>query len=149
MTLATAFTNAAADVLAPISCVIKWVPIAFHNPGMSKQISETTLLFKSDFNGTASVGFSSDVNPGIESETIAGGNVGGWGLFGWGGPSETPLGVPFGGDPRRRPIRIMVPRNHQRSSILNVSFSHAYGFSPWLIQGLSATGDAVSERVNN
>ncbi len=149
MTLATAFANAAADVLAPISCGVSWIPITLDNPGMSKQIREVTLLFKSDFNGTATVGFSSDINPGVESETISGGNVGGWGEFAWGGPFETPLGAPWGGANRRRPIRVAVPRNHQRASVLNVSFSHSYGYSPWLLQGLSSIGDETSERSNN
>ncbi len=148
MTLPTAFSNAAADVLAPIPCAMTWIPLTLENPGMSKQVHETSLLFKSDFNGSATVGFSSDVSPAVETETISGGNVGGWGLFGWGGPFETPLGVPWGGANRRRPIRVMVPRNHQRASVLNISFSHSYGYSPWILQGLSGIGDATSERVD-
>lgn len=147
MTLATAFANASADVLAPINTVIRWVPFAFQNPGMSKQVHETSLLFKSDFNGSATVGFSSDVSPAIETETVSGGNVGGWGLFGWGGPFETALGVPWGGANRRRPVRVMVPRNHQRASVLSVIFSHSYGYSPWILQGISLIGDATSERT--
>ncbi len=148
MTIATDFALTSADILAPIDTVMSWVPITLANPGMSKQIREINLLFKSDFNGTATVGFSSDINPSTEEESIAGGNVGGWGLFAWGGPAETPLGVPWGGANRRRPIRIMVPRNQQRASILSVTFSHSYGFSPWLLQGISAIGDVVSERTD-
>jgi len=106
-------------------------------------------LFKADFNGLATLGFSSDVSPGTLTESLTGGNVGGWGLFGWGGPAETPLGVPWGGDPRRRPIRVSVPRNHQRCSLLNVTFSHAYAYSPWQLQGLSLIGNNVSERTDN
>lgn len=145
--LPVAFSNGSADVLAPISTAITWIPVTLANPGLSKQVREASVLFKSDFNGTAMVGFASDVNPGVLTETILGGNVGGWGEFGWGGPTETSLGVPWGGDPRRRPIRIAVPRNHQRSSLLTVSFTHAYGFSPWIIQGISLVGNAISERV--
>ena len=147
--LATSLVAGAADILAPISCILQWVPFTFANPGLSKQFREATLLFKADFNGTATVGFSSDIYPAILSETILGGNVGGWGLFGWGGPSETPLGVPWGGDPRRRPIRIMIPRNHQRCSLINISFDHSYAYSPWQLQGLSLTGNIVSERTDN
>jgi hypothetical protein len=149
MTLETAFTLGTADVLAPIATAIAWVPITLDNPGMSKQMREVTFLFKSDFNGAATAGFSSDINPGEETETISGGNVGGWGSFGWGGPAETPLGVPWGGANRRRPIRVAVPRNHQRASILNVRFSHSYGYSPWILQGLSSIGDDTSERTGN
>ncbi len=148
-TLATDLVAGAADVLAPISCLITWVPLTFANPGISKQFREATPLFKADFNGTATVSFSTDVYPGTLSETITGGNVGGWGLFGWGGPSETPLGVPWGGDPRRRPIRVSVPREHQRCSIVNISFAHAYAYSPWQLQGISLIGNNVSERTDN
>lgn len=148
-TLATDLATGAADVLAPISTQVQWVPLTFANPGLIKQFREATPLFKADFNGTATVSFSSDVYPGSISETITGGNVGGWGLFGWGGPSETTLGVPWGGDPRRRPIRVLVPRNHQRCSILNVEFSHAYAYSPWQIQGVSLVGNNISERTDN
>jgi hypothetical protein len=149
MTLATAFANAAADVLAPISCAITWAPITLGNAGLAKQIREVAPIFKSDFNGAAQVGFTTDVTPGTEYEAIAGGNVGGWGLFGWGGTAETSTGVDWGGEARRRSIRVMVPRNHQRSSILNVSFLHAYGYAPWILQGISAIGDVSSERSGN
>ena len=148
-TLATDLVAGAADIFAPISCNIQWVPLTFANAGLIKQFREATPLFKADFNGTATVSFSSDIYPGALSETIQGGNVGGWGLFGWGGPSETPLGVPWGGDPRRRPIRVTVPRNHQRCSILNVSFAHAYAYSPWQLQGISLVGNNISERTDN
>lgn len=149
MTLATAFSNGSADVLSPIDCAMAWVPITLANPGMSKQIREVSPIFKSDFNGSAQVGFTSDVSPDTEYETISGGNVGGWGLFAWGGPAETPLGVNWGGAPRRRPIRVMVPRNHQRASVLTVSFLHSYGYAPWILQGLSAIGELDSERTGN
>jgi len=149
MALATAFNLDAADVLAPIATVVEPVPFAFANPGMSKQVSEVALLFRSDFNGSALVGFSSDINPGVETEPVAVGNVGTWGEFGWGGPGETSLGVPWGGANRRRPIRVTVPRNHQRCSLLAVSFSHAYGFSPWVLQGISLIGSVVSDRVGS
>lgn len=148
-TLATDLVPGAADVLAPIDCSLQWAPLTFANPGLSKQFREVTPLFKADFNGTAYVGFSSDVYPGLSQEPITGGNVGGWGLFGWGGPFDTSLGVPWGGDPRRRPIRVSVPRNHQRCSIINISFSHAYGYSPWQLQGVSLIGNNLSERVGN
>lgn len=148
-TLATNLTTGAADILAPISCSIQWVPLTFANAGLIKQFREATPIFKADFNGTATVSFSSDIYPGSQSETITGGNVGGWGLFGWGGPSETSLGVPWGGDPRRRDIRVTVPRNHQRCSILNISFAHSYAYSPWQLQGISLIGNNISERTGN
>lgn len=146
-TLATSLAAGSADVLAPISCAITWIPVTLGNPGIGKQLRLCSLLFLSDFNGSGTVGFVSDVSPNQETEAIAGGNVGGWGLSAWGGPFETPLGVPWGGANRRRPIPVQVPRNHQRSTLLAVSFQHAYGYSPWLLQGLSLVGNNLSERV--
>lgn len=148
-TLPTELSTGQTDVLAPISTEIEWVPLTFSNPGLLKQFREAVPLFKVDFYGTALVGFSTDISPGVLSETVQGGNVGGWGLFAWGGPSETTLGVPWGGDPKRRPIRVTVPRNHQRCSILNVSFSHSYAYSPWQLQGISLVGNNISERMDH
>jgi hypothetical protein len=148
-TLASSLVPGSADVLSPIPTAMAWVPVTLANPGMSKQLREATLLFNSDFNGTGLVGFVSDVSPAALYETILGGAVGGWGEFAWGGPFDTALGAPWGGDNRRRPVRVSIPRNHQRSSLLTVSFSHSYGYSPWRLQGISLIGDVISERVGN
>ncbi len=146
-TLATSLVAGSADVLAPISCVVAWAPVTLANPGVAKQMRLATLMFKSDFNGTATVGFSTDVSPNVVSETIQGSQVGGWGLFGWGGPQETPLGTPWGGSNRRRPVPVMIPRQHQRCTLLTVTFSHAFAYAPWQLQGLSVIGNIVGERV--
>ncbi len=141
------FAVGSVDVLKAIATVAAWTPTTQANPGITKHFRECSLLFLSDFNGDASVSFSSDVSPSPESEAIAGSSVGGWGLFAWGGPAETALGVPWGGDNRRRPIRVMVPRNHQRCTLLTITFSHAVGYAPWLLQGISIIGNGLSERV--
>lgn len=146
-TLATNLVAGAADILAPISCNMTWVPLTFANPGISKQFREANFLFKADFNGTGTMSFSTDIYPTALSESVTGTNVGGWGLFGWGGPAETALGVPWGGDPRRRPIRVMIPRQHQRCSLMSISFAHSYAYSPWQLQGISLIGNNVSERT--
>ena len=146
-TLPVGFTLGAADVLSPISCAIAWTPVSFRNPGMSKHIREISMLFNADFTGLCQVGFSSDVSPGVIDVQIDGGANGGWGLFAWGGPSETPLGANWGGDSRRRPIRALVPRVHQRCSIMSISFNHAYAYSHWKLQGVSVIGDGIGERI--
>lgn len=157
LTLPTpSLTVAGCDILAPISCTMSWAPVTLDNPGFTKQLSEATLVFLSDFNGQATVGFVTDVSPGVGTELIQGGAVGGWGLFAWGGPNEVisggtinVLGAPFGGDPRRRQVRVSVTRNHQRCSLLTVSFDHSYAYSPWKLQGISLIGNLVSERTAN
>lgn len=139
----------AADVLAPLNTNLQWVPLSFGNAGIAKQFRETSLVFKADFNETASVGFSTDITPAVAYEIIQGGYVGAWGLSAWGGPAETPLGAVWGGDPRRRLFRIMVPRNHQRCSVAIISFAHSFAYSPWQLQGISLVGNNLSERVVN
>ncbi len=148
-TLESGLTAGSADVLAPIECEIEWVPFTMGNPGVNKHFREVAPMFKADFNGTATVGFASDVYPATDSETLTGGTVGGWGQFGWGGPAETSFGVVWGGDPRTRPIRVMVPRNQQRCTQLSVSFSHAYGYAPWQLEGISVVGESYDERTGN
>lgn len=148
VTLSSALAEGPAQILAPIECVIEWVPITLGDPGVSKQIRECSFLFMSDFNGAGTFGFSTDLDPNVVSETVQGSQVGGWGLFGWGGPADTPLGVPWGGAPRRRSIRVIVPRTQQRSNILTVSFSHSYSYAPWKLLGYSVFGNNIGERVN-
>ena len=145
--LTTSLSAGSADVLSPISCAMSWVPITFQNPGLSKHVREVALLFLSDFNGTGTVGFSTDLTPNQATETLQGSAVGGWGLFAWGGPGETPLGANWGGANRRRPIRALVPQNHQRCSIMTLSFSTSYAYAPWQLQGVSVIGNGVSERT--
>lgn len=146
-TLPTTLAIGSADVLAPIQTQIEWLPQTLANPGYTKHMREVALLFRSLFNGTGTVGFVTDVSPSEADESITGGNVGGWGLFAWGGPAETSLGVSWGGDALRKPVRVMIPRIHQRSSLLTVKFSHAYAYSPWTLQGISYIGEITSEKM--
>jgi hypothetical protein len=137
----TAFTSATLKILAPIDCRIKWIPNAFQNPGINKHYREATLIFLSDFYGQGSVSFETDQYPQILYETIEGSMASPWGIFPWGI-------APWGGNsPRRRPVRIAVPRNHKRASWLKVGFEHDVCFSPWKIQGISVIGTNISEKV--
>ena len=145
------------DLLGPISCAVKWAPVTLGNPGYAKHIREVSFLFLSNFLGYADVTFSSDISTEELTEIITGfvgtAPLTGWGGLPpvpWGGPLETPFGVPWGGNViQRRPARVVVPRIHQRSSILNVSFKTANVYNPWAIQGLSIIGDNIGERTTN
>lgn len=141
MAYPTQFIYAAADVSDPIATQIKWVPCTFANPGINKQVRETTLLFLSDFYGAAEVSFETDISPQIEIEDVAGLMAAPFGYFPWGT-------APWGGyAPRRKPLRVGVPRIHQRCSFIVVGFEHAHCFSPWAIQGISLIGNNISEKV--
>jgi hypothetical protein len=135
------FLTGAVQILDPIDCKIKWTPNAFQNPGINKHYREATLIFLSDFYGQGTVSFETDQYPQILYETIEGSMASPWGLFPWGI-------APWGGNsPRRRPVRIAVPRNHKRASWLKVGFEHDVCFSPWKIQGISVIGTNISEKV--
>ena len=128
-------------LLDPIETDIEWVPNSFQNPGINKHYREATLIFLSDFYGQGRVSFETDQYPQVLYETIEGSMASPWGLFPWGI-------APWGGNsPRRRPVRIAVPRNHKRASWLKVGFHHDVCFSPWKIQGISVIGTNISEKV--
>lgn len=134
------FRKAAVIVYKPIDCAMKWVPNAFQNPGINKQVREASLLFLSDFYGTGRVSFKSDLSQSILYETVRGCVAAPWGMFPWG------LGL-WGEVIRRRPLRVGVPRVHMRNSWLQVGWHHAVCFSPWKIQGISLIGNNISEKV--
>lgn len=134
------FTLSTALVLAPIATSMKWVPTTFSNPGINKQVREIAIMFLADFYGSAEVSFATDASPSVLYETILGSYPAPWGNFPWGS-------APYGGVLRRRPVRVMVPRVHQRASFLSVGFEHDVAFSPWAIQGISIVGNNLSEKI--
>lgn len=128
----------AVTVLKGIATRIVWAPATFANPGIQKQIHTATLMFKSDFVGTARLGFFSDLDQAEDFVSIEGRGLGLWGLFPWGEE-------PWGGDPIKRPLRQWVPRAKQRASQLTISFNHTWGFSSWQLVGISLFGELGSE----
>lgn len=135
------FTAGTADLLSSIPSKVAWTPFSAGNPGTLKQFREVTGLFKTDFTGTGSLLFSSDVSPAQETEELEGTAIGLWGLFGWGG-------VPWGGSNVRRPFRVWVPRNKQRCSQLTIEFRHSTGYAAYQLNGLSIVFNSGSERVS-
>jgi hypothetical protein len=131
-----------AIVSAPIATNMKYNPNSFQNPGINKQIREVALMFLSDFYGSGQVSFYTDISQGTSYEAVSGSVAGPWGQFPWGQAT-------WGGIIRRRPMRVGVPRNHQRCSFIVVGFQHAVCFSPWAIQGISMVGNNISERIGN
>ncbi len=132
------FTVASADILKAIDCSIVWAPATFSNPGIQKHIHTASLLFRYDFVGDATMGFTSDLSPYEELVDIEGRGLGLWGMFPWGEE-------PWGGQQIKRPLRMWVPRAKQRCSQLTISFNHYWGFSNWQLVGLSLFGEMGSE----
>lgn len=131
----------AVSVYLGIDSQIEWASLHADNPGIEKYFQEVTLMFKEERFNFASVDFYTDVSGGY-SETPVTGNYGGgsWGLFAWGL-------VPWGGISRPKPIRVTVPRDKNRGTLLSVRFKHRVGYGVWGVQGLSLQFDFTSERV--
>lgn len=134
------FTVDTCDLLKAIQTEIEWAPVTVGNPGILKQFHTCTPLFKSDFQGTGSLKFKSDLSQAYETVPLTGSALGIWGLFAWGM-------APWGGVSLKRPVRQWIPRDKQRCSQLTVAFTHAYGFSSWMLQGISCFGEPGSERI--
>lgn len=133
-------TAAAVTILHGIETRLVWAPTVFGNPGIQKQIHTTSLLFKSDFLGSATLGFTSDLDASEEFVPLEGRGLGLWGLFPWG--QEV-----WGGESFKRPLRQWVPLAKQRCSQLTVSWNHTWGFSGWQLVGISLFGEMGSEDV--
>lgn len=134
------FSVASCTLLKSIPVRITWVPTTMGNPAIQKQFHTALLLFKSDFLGSSTLGFSSDLSTSEERVTVEGTGIGLWGLFPWGER-------PWGGEQLKRPIRQWVPRSKQRASQLTVSWNHSWGYSGWLLSGLSLFAETGSENV--
>lgn len=124
------FTTTTVTLFSAIGAVVKWLPIAAGNPGITKQFHTAQILLKQEFAETAYISFATDIVPSEELVPIEGSEYGPWGLFTWGN-------TPWGGDAIRKPARQWIPRNKQRGSLLTLGFSHSFGFSFWQVQGAS------------
>lgn len=129
------------SILHSINTRLTWVPFTASNPGVQKQFDTVMPIFKSDFTGTSTLGFYTDLDTGEETVAITGRGIGLWGLFPWGT-------IAWGGTTYKRPARQWVPRKKQRASQLTVSWSHSYGFSSWQLTGISLTLTMGSDDVN-
>ena len=136
------FTVAAITVLSAIATSLVWLPAAGEGPSTVKQFQEAMWIFRTDFSGTASATFSTDLSLATSTVALTGRNPALWGLFIW---SDTAV---WGGVNSRRPARIWVPRAKQMGSYLNVGFSHRSAFSGWQLEGVAITLESSgSERV--
>ena len=127
-------------VLKVIDCQAEYTVQHFDNPGVMKHFQEVQLLFRSSsfINGVMS--FFTDISGGY-SNTRVNGNYGSslWGLSPWGSG-------PWGGLTRPKPIRVFVPREKSRGTLLSIKFSVANAYAAWSLNGVSVQYDWVSER---
>ena len=125
-----------------IECVVEYTAQNFKNPGVMKHFQEASFLFRKNnfIEGMAS--FYTDLSGGYSKTTIYGSFGGGsWGLFGWGT-------IPWGGIIRPKPVRVFIPREKSRGSLLSVKLTILNAYSEWSLNGVSLQFDYVSERTS-
>lgn len=136
-----AFTIASASILKAIDCELEFVNQHFSNPGLMKHFQEIAWLFREKSFDTATTSFFTDLSGGYQNTTISGSfgsNL--WGAGAWGSG-------PWGGIQRPKPIRVFVPREKSRGSLLNIKLSVKNAYAQWALNGLSAQFEFVSERM--
>lgn len=120
---------------------IEWNPDFAGNPAGLKHYSACNLLFNQNIIQTATMSFSSDTNPGVNTISISGPDaIGAWGYVAWDD------GV-WGGESSPAPTRIGVPRPNARCNSLTVKFSHSVAQSDWRLVGLSLEFNPTSTRT--
>ena len=141
--VAQTWTVSVADVslLKAISCKWQWNADSGGAPSGFKNYYEASLITKQAWAGSASLIFSSDVNPGEITTTLTSelGN-GAFGQFDFG--YEV-----FGGDQARSPKRLGIPRGMARCNQLSVRFETRVANSDFQLTGISLSFTPVSTRT--
>jgi hypothetical protein len=132
---------AASSIIKGIDYELEFVNLASDNAGMMKHFQEIAWLFREKGFETALTSFYTDLSGGYQ-DTVISGTFGSdtWGGFPWGQ-------VPWGGIIRPKPIRVFVPREKSRGSLLSVRFKVQNAFSKWSLNGMSVQFEYVSEKM--
>lgn len=125
------WSNGDATVYKAIALELEYAAVTAGNPGMAKQFSETSLLFKVARFYSARVGFATDASAYFETVPLYGNRTGLWGLFPWGQAA-------WGAVASTIPIRTFVPLEKQRGSLLRLNFIHRQGYGFFRLVGFSA-----------
>lgn len=125
-----------------IKSTVEWVNQACGNPGMDKHFQECVFLFKQQSFITATASFYTELSGGYQSSSISGiYGTGLWGSAPWGSDL-------WGGAARPKPLRVLIPIEKSRGTLISIKFENRQGYSVFALQGLSLIWDQVSEREN-
>lgn len=129
-------------VLKDIDCQLEYTQQHFGNPGVMKHFQECALLFREASFLTGTLSFFTDLSGGYSATTVNG-SYGStlWGLFLWGDGT-------WGGLVRPKPVRVFIPREKSRGSLLSVKLVISTAYSDWSLNGVSLQFDWVSERTS-
>lgn len=131
---------ASVTVLKSIPCQLEYSVENFKNPGVMKHFQEVAILFRETSFITGLLSFFTDLSGGYASSTVRG-SFGSalWGLFTWGSGS-------WGGISRPKPVRVYVPREKSRGTLLSVKLGISHAYAKWSLNGVSILYEWVSER---
>lgn len=137
---APSFAIGAAEVYKPIKNQVRWAPLDASNPGIVKQFSEATFLFKNAAFREIDADFDSNFAPGPVDVALLSTGEGGWGTFPWG---SQPWGGQVGG---QTAIRTFVPMEKQRAIWINVGLTIEEAFNGFALEGISFVYKPMSTR---
>lgn len=142
ITLQWAMPFVAGDIIQykAINSNVEWAPHHFGDASMTKQVSESTILFNTFDFTLATASYSSDLAPGFVPITINGPGPGLFGGFTFGD------GDNFGGDASSYPFRTLIPAGKQRCRYINGMFEHDVAREAYEIYGISYTFTPTSMR---
>lgn len=136
------FTLNTADIehSAAISCTIEWSREFAGNPAGFKHFSEASFGFKTQYIGTGTFTFSSDINPTEVDVAITGpAGADGWGYVAWGDGT-------WGGASSPLPVRVGVPSALGRCNALTVKFANYKAYSDFELSGVALSFNPMSAR---
>lgn len=131
----------AITVCKSIDVEIEYAVQHFQNPGVMKHFQECGLLFRESNFVNGAMSFYTDISGGYSNTSVRG-NFGGniWGAFNWGN-------IPWGGVERPKIVRVFVPREKSRGTLVSIKFRVNNAYARWALNGVSIQYDWVSERA--
>lgn len=137
----TGFANSSCTILKAIECELEFTNQPEDNAGVMKHFQEIAWLFRDKSFNNGLTSFYTDISGGY-SDTEISGSFGAdlWGGFTWGG-------VPWGGIQRPSPIRVFIPREKSRGSLLSIKLKIRNAYAKWSLNGCSMQYEYVSERM--
>jgi len=134
------FLEGPVTIYKGIPCDIQYSPEIFGDTSMMKQVTESTVIFENTNFSRASVGFRSDLSPGLEAIDFLKSGKGDFGYFTF---SQHNWGGGFSGVP----LRTYIPRRKQRCRFMQLDFRHDSAREHFALFGFSYTFRPVSERA--
>jgi hypothetical protein len=119
---------------------LQYAPEVFGDPSMLKHVREGTFMFEDCTFSRGTVGYNTDVSPGIALVPFQKSGKGDWGSFVWGNQN-------WGGGFSGAPMRTYIPANKQRCRFIQAYFAHNSAREKWAIFGISYTLRQLSERA--